>query len=119
MKAITQDNIKFGAITKTKTINGKVYRSPTYETWRGMVERCTTLSNGNYARFGGKGIKVCKRWTGKDGFKNFIVDMGNRPTNKSIDRINPKLNYTPRNCRWATAKAKANSRRKRNVKKKK
>lgn len=30
--------------------------------------------------------------------------MGERPKNKSIDRINVNGNYEPGSCRWATAR---------------
>ncbi len=55
-----------------------------------------------YPRYGGKGIKVCDRWLGKNGFVNFLDDMGKRPDGTTLDRINVKGNYEPDNCRWAT-----------------
>ncbi len=69
-----------------------------------MKQRCLNVKHKSYSRYGGRGIKVCKRWLGKKGFKNFLKDMGHKPTPKhSLDRINNDGNYEPKNCRWATA----------------
>jgi hypothetical protein len=70
-----------------------------YSSWKSMLQRCTNPKAPDYSRYGGKGITVCDRW--KD-FKNFLADMGNRPHDHVLDRINNKGNYEPSNCRWAT-----------------
>lgn len=75
---------------------------PEYNNWRGMRERCSNKNHDHYSRYGGRGIKVCDRWSN---FYNFYEDMGQKPTPKhSLDRIDNNGNYEPSNCRWATQK---------------
>jgi hypothetical protein len=81
--------------------DGKVKRSPTYMSWQNMIARCTYASTPSYFRYGGRGIRVCKRWRS---FLNFLVDMGERPEGMTLDRRDSDWHYTPRNCRWATYK---------------
>lgn len=82
--------------------------TPTYNSWRGMIDRCTNEGHISYPFYGAKGVTVCDRW--KD-FTNFLADMGERPEGKTIDRINPEGNYEPSNCRWADWKTQRANRR--------
>ena len=76
-------------------------RSPEYGIWNAMRQRCENPNNKSYARYGGKGITVCQRWTGS--FEAFLTDMGPRPSpNHSLDRIDGTRSYEPGNVRWAT-----------------
>lgn len=64
-----------------------------------MRRRCHDTSFIGHKNYGRRGIDVCTRWLD---FENFLEDMGECPTGKSLDRINTNGNYEPSNCRWAT-----------------
>lgn len=83
-------------------------KTPTYQSYNCMLDRCYNPNASNYHRYGGLGRKVCDRWRGS--YKNFLLDMGTRPSGMTLERKNTKGDYEPGNCIWATPKEQANNR---------
>lgn len=81
-------------------------KDPTYNSWRLMRTRCK-----RHIDLIERGITVCERW---NVFQNFVEDMGQRPPEKTLDRVDNSKGYYKENCRWATTKEQQNN--KRNVK---
>lgn len=83
---------------------------PEYAIWNAMLGRCYRPKDLGYKNYGGRGIKVCKRW--RDSFKNFIKDLGRRPNSSlTLERINNDRGYYPNNCKWATWEERMGNRR--------
>lgn len=92
--------------------NGLAKRFPQeHKSYKGMKTRCLNPNCPEFAAYGGRGIKICKRWLGPNGFEHFLEDMGPKPTYDrtaggmpllSLDRVDVNGDYCKSNCRWAT-----------------
>ena len=73
-----------------------------YKCYHAMVARCCNPSCKSYLKYGANGISVCDEWSGENGFLNFYAwSMENGYSDElTIDRINGKEGYNPKNCRW-------------------
>ena len=83
-------------------------KTPTYVSWCAMKARCRY--NGQ-KYWHDKGVTFCSEWLV---YKNFLNDMGEKPSEEngirySLDRIDTTKNYCKDNCRWATRYEQANN----------
>ena len=83
---------------KRNTSHG-MSKTKEYKVWKGIKKRCLNKNSNIYKYYGGRGIKICKRW--ENSFENFYKDMGPIPSLKhSIDRKDVNKGYCPKNCKW-------------------
>lgn len=75
------------------------FKTPTYNSWRGMKDRCLNPRHKFFSYYGGAGITVCDKWMS---FKGFVDDMGEAEPGHEIDRIDGTKGYYKENCRWTS-----------------
>ena len=94
--------------------NSRNENKATYYAWVAMIDRCHNEKHKSYPDYGGRGVIVCDRWRGENGFANFFEDMGRKPSPElSLDRYpnNDTGIYELTNCQWRTRKQQQRNRR--------
>lgn len=97
------DTRSCGCLKREQSTKHGLSHLPEWTIWNLMKGRCLNPNDKRFARYGGRGIKICDRWLVN--FGNFYADMGPRPSAKhSLDRYpDNDGNYELTNCRWATS----------------
>ena len=85
-----------------KVVGENRTKHPLYKAFYAMHDRCRNPNHKYYDYYGGRGIKVCERWSGLDGFPNFLEDMGPRPEGMTLNRKNGSKEYNKQNCEWVS-----------------
>ena len=80
----------------------------TYNTWVNLFGRCENPNSPAYKWYGGRGFRVCERWSD---FDSFVSDMGFRPEGLTLNRKDNDGHYEPNNCEWAASPAQQRNKR--------
>ena len=89
-----------------------MWKSYTWQSWADMKARCLDKNHAGYEDY--KDIPISEKWMN---FEGFYEDLGERPPNTTLDRIDGTKGYCKENCRWANASIQAKNQKKRNVEK--
>jgi hypothetical protein len=95
---------------KTNTTHGKC-NTRLYKILENIKTRVSNKNHKDYKYYGAKGIALCKEWNDFKQFYDWSIKNGYKE-DLQIDRIDNEGNYEPNNCRWTTASANNQNKRK-------
>lgn len=78
-------------------------KTPIFNNWKQMMERCYNPKRDKYRIYGARGIKVCDDWHDPVKFYEWATTHGYK-RDLTLDRIDVNGDYCPENCRFITKK---------------
>lgn len=93
--------------------NGK--RHYLYTVWANIKARCCDPNCESYNDYGGRGITLHPDWHNSQSFIDYVLtNLGPKPDNHTLDRINNNEGYRPGNLKWSN-RVEQNSNRRNNI----
>lgn len=106
---LAQGNTKScGCLLKDKNKTHGLSKTPTWHSWKNMKDRCCNPNHYAFNDYGGRGIKIHEEW---NSFESFLSDMGVKPSDKTLERVDNNKGYSPDNCVWASKTSQSRNRR--------
>jgi hypothetical protein len=81
----------------------KSEQTRTYMSWGNSRTVCMNKNHKSYEYYGGRGIEFCDEW---QSFENFLNDMGEKPLDYRLNRLDKDGDFEPDNCEWVPIKKK-------------
>ena len=92
------------------SVTHNLSRTPLYQSWTLMKQRCFNSDRRDWMEYGGRGITMCDEWLDSKMFFKWALE-NDYEKGKTLDRIDVNGNYEPSNCRWATLKEQGRNKR--------
>jgi hypothetical protein len=73
-----------------------------YGFWVHLRRKCEAPGHRDYARFGERGIRVCRAWHDFDAFYDWAMGAG-YASGRRLERRSEARDFAPSNCRWVDA----------------
>lgn len=108
---LSAETTKERSMTHGFKSNGKSHYL--YNTWSGIIQRCYNEKNSSFRNYGARGIVMLEKWRNNfEDFANWVQkNLGARPKNHTLDRIDNERGYFPGNLRWANRSIQNSNRR--------
>ena len=75
-------------------------KSVEYGIWLHLRNGSVNPKASSWKALGAKGLKLCQQWA--DSFEQFVADVGRKPYDKALYRLDPEKDFEPGNVQWMT-----------------